>query len=63
MILKKWSLVFAQILVEAKKVDWFSKEDLLGAVVKVLVIVAIVSTVFLGIDWVISKSVELLLKI
>jgi preprotein translocase SecE subunit len=63
MILKKWSLVFAQILVEAKKVDWFSKEDLLGAVAKVLVIVAIVSTVFLGIDWVISKSVELLLKI
>ncbi len=56
-------MVFAQILVEAKKVDWFSKEDLLGAVVKVLVIVAIVSTVFLGIDWVISKSVELLLKI
>ena len=63
MILKKWSLVFAQILVEAKKIDWFSKEDLLGAVAKVLVIVAIVSTVFLGIDWVISKSVELLLKI
>ena len=63
MILKKWSPVFAQIFAEAKKIDWFSKEDLLGAVSKVLLIVAIVSTAFLGIDWIMSKLVAMLLRI
>ncbi len=63
MVLKKWSSIFAQIFVEAKKIDWFSKEDLLGAVAKILVIVLIVSVIFLGIDWIISRGISILLRL
>jgi preprotein translocase SecE subunit len=63
MFLRRWSSFALQVFTEAKRIDWFAKEDLLGSVLRILLIVAIVSTVFLGIDWVISSSIALLLKI
>ncbi len=62
MILKKWVVIFFQVLSEVKKVDWFPKEDLFGVVSRILLVIGVVSIVFLGFDWLISQCIYLFLK-
>jgi preprotein translocase SecE subunit len=63
MFLRRWSSFAVQVFTEAKRVEWFAKEDLLGSVLRILIIVAIVSTAFLGIDWGVSQAIAFLLKL
>lgn len=54
---------FNQVLAEGRKVTWTSRNETLVSTIMVIIMVIIMAIFFLGVDWVLSSVVSLVLSL